>query len=121
MFALRHRPTFVFLTHQIRRSLIVERIPQYKERSALLPGGINTPFPCVVDPDVDLEALFKSREQLQQNLQRRHWHVEVKKVERDYRLWRTLNEQIAESMARRDRVGSQSEFLLIFVKNLIEI
>ena len=70
-----------FFLHEIRRTLIAERIPQYKERSALLPGGLNTPFPVVVEPDIDLELLFKSPERLQENLQRRHWIVDVEKVE----------------------------------------
>ena len=46
----------------IYRTLIAERIPHYKERSALLPGGLNTPFPIVVEPDIDLvilQALLK--------------------------------------------------------------
>lgn len=86
------------------RSLIAERIPQYKERSALLPGGLNTPFPVVVEPDIDLEMLFKSHEQLQDNLQRRHWIVDVKKVEHDYELWKKLNRQLAQVAAQRSRV-----------------
>jgi hypothetical protein len=86
-----------FFLHEIRRTLIAERIPQYKERSALLPGGLNTPFPLVVEPDIDLELLFKSHEQLQENLQRRHWIVDVKKVEYDYHIWKKLNKQIAEA------------------------
>ena len=98
------RQTRCFL-HQIRRTLIAERIPQYKERSALLPGGLNTPFPIVVEPDVDLELLFKSHEQLQENLQRRHWIVDVKKVGHDYQLWKQLNKQIADAAStRRARV-----------------
>ncbi|UJR10349.1 hypothetical protein I4U23_014555 [Adineta vaga] len=86
-----------FFLYEIRRTLIAERIPQYKERSALLPGGLNTPFPIVVEPDIDLEVLFKSPERLQENLQRRHWIVDVKKVEHDYHLWKKLNKQIAEA------------------------
>ncbi|CAF2081947.1 unnamed protein product [Rotaria magnacalcarata] len=97
------RHTKCFL-HEIRRTLIAERIPQYKERSALLPGGLNTPFPIVVEPDIDLELLFKSHEQLQENLQRRHWIVDVKKVEHDYHLWKKLNKQIAEATARRSQL-----------------
>lgn len=93
--------------HEIRRTLIAERIPQYKERSALLPGGLNTPFPIVVEPDIDLESLFKSHEQLQENLQRRHWIVDVKKVEHDYELWKKLNRQLAEASARRSRVDKK--------------
>lgn len=89
---------------QFRRTLIAERIPHYKERSALLPGGMNTPFPIVVEPDVDLELLFKSHERLQENLQRRHWIVDVKKVEHDYQLWKTLNKQLAEAGERRIHV-----------------
>ncbi|CAF0999576.1 unnamed protein product [Adineta steineri] len=90
-----------FFLHEIRRTLIAERIPQYKERSALLPGGLHTPFPTVVEPDIDLELLFKSHEQLQDNLQRRHWIVDVKKVEHDYQLWKKLNRQIAEATVKR--------------------
>lgn len=90
-----------FFLHEIRRTLIAERIPQYKERSALLPGGLNTPFPVVVEPDIDLELLFKSPERLQENLQRRHWIVDVKKVEHDYHLWKKLNKQIAEAASSK--------------------
>jgi hypothetical protein len=89
---------------EVRRTLIAERIPQYKERSALLPGGLNTPFPVVVEPDIDLELLFKSHERLQENLQRRHWIVDVNKVEHDYELWKKLNRQLAEASIRRSRV-----------------
>ncbi|CAF0824556.1 unnamed protein product [Rotaria sp. Silwood1] len=102
MIIIRRQTQFYF--HVIRRTLIAERIPQYKERSALLPGGLNTPFPIVVEPDIDLELLFKSHEQLQENLQRRHWIVDVKKVEHDYQLWKKLNRQIAEATARRTRL-----------------
>ena len=90
------------------RTLIAERIPQYQERSALLPGGVNTPFPIVVVPDVDLELLFKSHERLKENLQRRHWIVDVKKVEADYRIWKKLDENLAEASARRVSVWSFS-------------
>lgn len=101
-----------FFLGEIRRTLIADRIPQYKERSALLPGGIDTPFPIVVEPDIDLELLFKSREQLQENLQRRHWIVDVKKVEQDYHRWKTLSKQIADASARQSEVGrSDSETL----------
>jgi hypothetical protein len=103
MIIIRRQIRFCF--HEIRRTLIAERIPQYKERSALLPGGLNTPFPIVVEPDIDLELLFKSHEQLQENLQRRHWIVDVKKVEHDYQLWKKLNQQIAEASAQRSRVN----------------
>jgi hypothetical protein len=96
--------------HEIRRTLIAERISQYKERSALLPGGFNTPFPIVVEPDIDLELLFKSREQLQENLQRRHWIVDVKKVEHDYQLWKKLNRQLAEASTQRTRVDKNNLF-----------
>ena len=96
-----------FFLHEIRRTLIAERIPQYKERSALLPGGLNTPFPVVVEPDIDLELLFKSPERLQENLQRRHWIVDVKKVEHDYHLWKKLNKQIVEAASsKRYRVNT---------------
>ena len=99
-----------FSLGQIRRTLIADRIPQYKQRSALLPGGIDTPFPIVVEPEIDLELLFKSREQLQDNLQRRHWIVDVKKVEQDYQRWKTLNKQIAEASAQQATVSkSHSE------------
>jgi hypothetical protein len=90
-----------FFLHEIRRTLIAERIPQYKERSALLPGGLNTPFPTVVEPNIDLELLFKCPERLQENLQRRHWIVDVKKVQHDYDLWKKLNQQIAEASLRK--------------------
>jgi hypothetical protein len=106
MIIIRRQIRFCF--HEIRRTLIAERIPQYKERSALLPGGLNTPFPIVVEPDIDLELLFKSHEQLQENLQRRHWIVDVKKVEHDYQLWKKLNQQIAEASAQRSRVNKKS-------------
>ena len=92
---------------EIHRTLIAERIPQYKERSALLPGGLNTPFPVVVEPDIDLELLFKSHERLQENLQRRHWIVDVNKVEHDYELWKKLNRQLAEASIRRSRVDTK--------------
>ncbi|CAF1556674.1 unnamed protein product, partial [Didymodactylos carnosus] len=72
---------------------IIDRIAQYKERSAILPG-VGSPFPTIVQPDIDLEALFKSRDQLQINLQRRHWIVDVNKLYADFRKWQTLNEQI---------------------------
>ena len=94
-----------FFLHEIRRTLIAERIPHYKERSALLPTGLNTPFSIVVEPDIDLELLFKSHEQLQENLQRRHWIVDVKKVEYDYQLWKKLNRLIAEATMQRSRVN----------------
>jgi hypothetical protein len=114
-----------YCLREIHRTLIAERIPQYKERSALLPGGLNTPFPTVVEPDIDLELLFKSHEQLQENLQRRHWIVDVKKVEHDYHLWKKLNQQIAQASAQRSRVDKFSiinkiEFLSKFsLKNYI--
>lgn len=104
--------------HQSCRTLIAERIPQYKERSALLPGGLNTPFPIVIEPDIDLELLFKSHEQLQENLQRRHWIVDVKKVEHDYQLWKKLNRQLAEATARRSQVDNH-EYLCRFRYTLI--
>ena len=81
------------------RTLIAERIPQYQERSALLPGGVNTPFPIVVVPDVDLELLFKSHERLKENLQRRHWIVDVKKVEADYRIWKKARRELGRSFS----------------------
>lgn len=84
-----------------RRTFIPERIPHYQERSALLPSGVNTPFPIVVVPDIDLELLFKSHERLQENLQRRHWIVDVKKVEADYELWKKLDQNLADASARR--------------------
>lgn len=105
MFVLRRRNRF-FLNEIQRRTLIAERIPQYQERSALLPGGVNTPFPIVLVPDVDLELLFKSHERLKENLQRRHWIVDVKKVEDDYKLWKKLDKNLAEASARRVPVGS---------------
>jgi hypothetical protein len=95
--------------NEIRRTLIAERIPQYKERSALLPGGSNTPFPLIVEPDIDLELLFKSREKLEDNLQRRHWIVDVKKIEHDYYRWRTLNQQVAEASLRNEQVKRRKE------------
>jgi hypothetical protein len=87
--------------HEIRRTLIAERIPQYKERSTLLPGGLNTPFSIVVEPDIDLELLFRSHE-------RRHWIVDVKKVKHDYHLWKKINRQLAEASARRSRVDKNN-------------
>jgi len=104
--------------YEIHRTLIAERIPQYKERSALLPSGLNTPFPIVVKPDVDLESLFKSPEQLQENLQRRHWIVDVKKVEHDYHLWKKLNKQLADASARRSRVDKNNLLENLFSRNL---
>jgi hypothetical protein len=108
------RQTRAFL-YDIRRTLIAERIPQYKERSALLPGGIHTPFPIVVEPDIDLELLFKSREQLQDNLQRRHWIVDVNKVEDDYHRWRTLNKQVTDESQRRVQVIAHSTCDILFM------
>jgi hypothetical protein len=118
VFFLQRRPVFLDMiiigrqirlcVRNIRRTLIAERIPQYKERSALLPGGLNTPFPVVVEPDIDLELLFKSQERLQENLQRRHWIVDVKKVEHDYQLWKKLNRQLAEASIRRSRVDENN-------------
>jgi hypothetical protein len=110
--------------HQIRRTLIAERIPQYKERSTLLPGGLNTPFSIVVEPDIDLELLFRSHEQLQENLQRRHWIVDVKKVEHDYQVWKKLNKQIADASSRRSRVDEYNSlrkyyFFKFSLKNYI--
>ena len=90
---------------EFRRYLIAERIPQYKERSALLPRDLTSPFPIAVEPDIDLELLFQSHEQLQDNLQRRHWIVDVKKVEYDYHLWKKLNRQLSEATARRSSVN----------------
>jgi hypothetical protein len=107
-----------YCLQDIRRTLIAERIPQYKERSALLPSGLNTPFPIVVEPDIDLELLFKSHEQLQENLQRRHWIVDVKKVEHDYQLWKKLNRQLAEASTRRSRVDKKN-FIKIFLSSKI--
>ena len=92
--------------HESRRTLIAERIPQYKERSALLPGGVHTPFPIVVEPDIDLELLFKSHQQLQDNLQRRHWIVDVKKVEHDYHLWKSLHKRLADASTHPSQVMS---------------
>lgn len=92
--------------HESRRTLIAERIPQYKERSALLPGGVHTPFPVVVEPDIDLELLFKSHQQLQDNLQRRHWIVDVKKVEHDYHLWKSLHKRLADASTHPSQVMS---------------
>ena len=103
MFGVRRHGTRWF--QEFRRTLIAERIPHYKERSALLPAGINSPFPFVVEPDIDLELLFRSHEQLQDNLQRRHWIVDVKKVEHDYQLWKKLNKQLAEAGERQISVN----------------
>ena len=105
-----------FLNKIPHRTLIAERIPQYQERSALLPGGVNTPFPIVVVPDVDLELLFKSHERLKENLQRRHWIVDVKKVEADYQIWKKLDENLANASARRVSVRSNSPSLHLHLR-----
>lgn len=111
-----HRRIAVY-SREFRRYLIAERIPQYKERSALLPSDVHSPFPVVVEPDIDLESLFRSHEQLQDNLQRRHWIVDVKKVEHDYQLWKKLNRQLSEATARRSSVGESFPFFSILANS----
>lgn len=84
-------------------------VPHYNEKSALF-TKFNSVFPKLISPDLDFKAIFESetaKSALLFNLNARHMHIDIVKLNHDYAKMANLEQTIQDLDKQKEKISNQ--------------